>query len=59
MRQEAKVSDFDQALRQDVKQEASDEHMGIEGHFFDFIVPLPVSVGKRDAAVIDSDDAVV
>ncbi len=59
MRQEAEVSDFDQALWQDMKQEASDELIGIKGHFFDFIVSLPVSVGKSDATVIDCYDAVV
>ena len=59
MRQEAEVSDFDQALGQDMEQEASDELMGIKGHFFDFIVSLSIAVGKRDATVIDCDDTIV
>jgi len=42
-----------------MEQEASDELMGIKGHFFDFIVSLPVAVGKSNAGVIDCDDAVV
>ena len=59
MRQEAEVSDFDQALWQDMKQEASDELMGIKGHFFDFVVPFPVPVGEGDIAVFDCNDTVV
>ena len=59
VRQEAEVSDFDQALGQDMEQEASYELMGIKGHFFDFIVSLPIAVGKRDATVIDCDDTIV
>ena len=59
MRQEAEVSDFDQALWKDMKQEAPDELMGIKSHLFDFIVSLPVAIGKGDAAVIDGNDPVV
>ena len=42
-----------------MEQEASDELTGIKGHFFDFIVSFPVSVGKSDAAVIDWNDPIV
>ena len=46
-------------MRSSLKQEASDELIGIKGHFFDFIVSFPIPVGKGDATVIDCDDPIV
>ena len=51
--------DFDQALWQDMKQKSANKLIGIKGHFFDFIVILPIFVGKSNPAVINGDDAVV
>jgi hypothetical protein len=42
-----------------VKQKPTNELIGIKGHFFDFIVILPVLVGKSNHAIINGDDAVV
>ena len=42
-----------------MKQKSANELIGIKGHFFDFIVFLPVLVGKSNPAVINRDDAIV
>ena len=42
-----------------MKQKSADELISIKGHFFDFIVSLPIPVGKSNPAVINGDDAVV
>jgi hypothetical protein len=57
--QKAEVSDFHQALWQDMKQESANELIGIQGHFFNFIVLLPVPVGKSNPTVINADNPVV
>ncbi len=42
-----------------MKQESTDELIGIKGHFFDFIVFFPIQVGKSNPAVINGDDPIV
>ena len=59
MRQESEVADFDEAHWENMKKEASDELMGIKGHFSDFTVSFPVPIGKGDVAVVNGLDAVV
>ena len=42
-----------------MKQKSTNELIGHKGHFFDFIVFLPIPVGKSNPAVINGDDPVV
>lgn len=42
-----------------MEEEASDELMGVEGHFSGFIVFFPIAVCKGDFAVIDGEDPIV
>ena len=42
-----------------MKQKSAYELIRIKDHSFDFIVFLPVAVGKSDPAVINGDDAIV
>jgi hypothetical protein len=42
-----------------MKQNSAHELIRIKGHFFNFIVFLPIAIGKSNSAVINGDDAVV
>ena len=42
-----------------MKQKSANELIGIKGHFSDFIVFLPIPVGKSDLAVINGDYKIV
>ena len=42
-----------------MKQKSANELIGIKGHLFDFIVFLPIPVGKSNLAVINGDDPIV
>ena len=42
-----------------MKQKSANELISIKGHFFYFIVFLPILVCKSDAAVINGDDPIV
>jgi hypothetical protein len=42
-----------------MQKETSYELIGIKGHWLDFIVILPVPIGKGDFTVINGKDAVV
>jgi hypothetical protein len=42
-----------------MKQKSANELLGIKGHFSDFIVFLPIAVGKSDPAVINGDNPIV
>ena len=59
VRQKAEVSDFHQALWQDMKQKSANELIGIQGDFFDFIVSLPVPVSESNPTVINGNDPVI
>ena len=48
-----------EAIRQDVKQEAADEFVGIESHYFFSIPVSSIPVVKTDLAVLDVENAVV
>ena len=55
----AEVTDAHEAIRQDVKQEAADEFVGIKEHRFFSIPIFSISVAQGDLAVFDVEDAVI
>ena len=59
MGKEAKVADFHKAPWEDVEKEAPDELISSKSQCFDFIIILPVPVGKGDRTIINGDDTVV
>ena len=42
-----------------MEQEPSNELMGMEGHFSDFIVSLPIPIREGDFALINREDAII
>ena len=42
-----------------MKQKTANELIGSKGHFFDFIVFLPIPVGKSNPSIINGDDAII
>ena len=53
------MTDAHKAIRQDVKEEAADEFVGIKGHGLFSIPIFSISITKGDLAVLDVEDAVV
>lgn len=57
--QQAVVSDFYEAVRQDVKQEAADELEDVNGHPFSTVAVLPIPVREGDLLILAGEQPVV
>jgi hypothetical protein len=57
--QKPEVTDAHEAIRQDVKQEAADEFMGVKGDCLFSVAILSISITQGDLTVLDRKDAVV
>ena len=57
--EEAVVADADEAVGEDVEQEAADELVGGEGHRAAGVAGTVVLVRERDHAVVEGEEAVV
>jgi hypothetical protein len=57
--EETEMTDADEAMRDDVQEEATDELVSVKGALFELVVVASVSVEESDLAVVDIEDAMV